>query len=582
MKERNSTTNTDKKKKPHGKDRVAIDFFASQKDGRALYELTQSINADSSSSATTSSHEANPPQVYQEELFSLEELQGMPPQDETKVPSRTIQPHAVHLSFYDPDADKQPEFINFAEHFLGRSWLMALEALAHLESPVKNDRSQKFIDKEDRLRIRYKEAHPGMTNKQYKAIRTKQLADLKLQTAEHIAKKLYPIATERYRIVDEIPIRHLSRHIDTGTKAIDDIHSVVYPHEESPLLNEVQLKSISLVQDIMTYLSPNTDPKLREQIKHIYLNADTSALIESLNPHDEAGRKLAMIQRLLDKELFEGLTGHTESRVVRALFDDQTTIRRIVNEDEQILIDDLPAGWQIKQRELPIRTMKGTDIKLYTTANEKSASSSIVKAFKKASQRVERGGADDLDPIHDVTDTYRIKFTIAGEDEDIEKVMDRVLDILIDPKNKRELLERDEYGRAIRTKIYPEIIEDIEDDSTTNRTKDQANDVVFRKRIQVKFADLTHPVEIMFQTMEEFFRGEYNIGEYDKDKGKYTGAAHDLYDIARSLPAVNALFNPAVYKGQQYADHATSAKDAMDNKARELRFRDTIFTAQKP
>ncbi len=577
-------------KRPKGRARKDIAWIASQPEAPKLFSAVEEIITHFPEAAAKA-HKIEEPTLQvsppDEELVYLSDVPVFT--DPVEMPQkkpRIVQPHSVHLSYYEPNADDQPVFRDLAKHYVGsRHRLAAMEAIAHVESPVKNERSQVYVEHEKRKRERYLANHPDMTRAQYDRMRKAQIEQMKKGLQKRVVDNVYRTVQDTLQADDEeSPRRFLGRHLGIATEAIEDIHRTVFPGSESPLRNEVQLPSISPFHDMMTYLSPNTDQMLREQIKGIYLTADTTAKIEKTNPKNKAGRKLAMIQRLIDRRLLVGKTGETRPHTVEAVFNEETILQEVIKPESGITEEDLPPGYQIKARELPMRVMhddEGNEILMYTNANEKNLISGVAKAFKKAKYRSEKpGGTDDIDPTHDVTDTYRIKFAVMGGDKEIGIVMDRVLDTLLDPNNKKHLVERDEYGRPIRTAVDAEIVKDIEDDSHTNGTNDQTKETVFRHRIQVHFTDLPHPVEIMFQTMDEFLRGEYNVGHYDEVSGGYSGAAHELYTIKRDKLAAGVLFNKDVYTDPDHRDLEGSAEQAMDIKALELQRRDVIFTAK--
>lgn len=507
----------------------------------------------------------------------------LPSMEPPAIPESSKRPRIpVKLSFFRPDATQQPEFQAFAKQYWGPSNLMAMEAIAHLESPVKNGRSQIFLDREKRKKERYLASHPQVPEAEYDEMRKRQWEQMKKRTQIRGVKNFYREIENEFPITGEKTPIYVSRHLGHGTNAVEGIHRTVFSYEESPLKNENQLPSITPWRDTMAILSPNVDRKLQEQAKTIYLTAHESATIEATNPKDLAGKKLSLIQALFDKKLFEGLTGQTHDVTVKGVFSrGENLLLGVEGATDGISTTNLQQGQRVKERTLPMRVMQDTGILMYTNANAKDPTSGISKAFKKAVLRANKpDGREDLDSINDVTDTYRIKFAVMGGEQEVDTVMYKVLEILTDPNNKDDLRARDEYEQPVGGDIGATVIKKWEDDSMTNGTSDQADDVIFRNRVQIYFADLHHPVEIMFQTMEEFFRSEYNVGHYDDAKGKFTGAAHKLYEIARAKLIAGVLFDKSIYTDPKHQDLDGSAKKAMEIAAQELRKQDVVATSQ--
>jgi len=575
--------------KPHGDERKGLWALAGQKgapEALDLYnEMVSQFNVDPSLESpigiTTSIESENVPRVPEEiasesqdsdegRVYTQSYLPLMEP-PETSAEAEESYPQ-IKLSFFTPNVSNDPEFQAYAKEFFGSS-ILAAEAIAHLESPVKNERSEVFLKREKLKKERYLTANPSRASEEYDSLRERQLKQTREWAQRNVSNNLYTALGNKFNLTEESSTSFLSRQLGMGTTALREIHQILLPGE-SPLKNEVELPSLSPWHDIQAFLSPNTVSKLQEQIKDIYLLSEINAEIEAANPQNNAGKKLSLIQKLLDEQLFEGMSGQTESTTYKAIFSrGENLLRGIEGITEEISTNNLSFGQNVKEIELQMRTMQNTGIKMYTNANEKSPTSAIAKVLKKALSRATKPGAnEEIDAINDVTDTYRLKIAVAGGPDEVDTAMYRVLEILNNPDNSDHLIETDIYGKPIHSKVNSAAIRTWEDDTKINRTSDQSQDEdVFRNRVQIYFSDLHHPVEIIFQSLEEFLRGEFNVGHYNEKKGKFSGIAHELYTIARTKGVFGLLFNKRVYSEPAYQDVDSTSKIAMEHVARKLR-----------
>lgn len=539
-------------RRPHGKDRLTLKSLAAQ--SGTSWKETDII-------PTT-------PVIEQHRNQSIAEIEE-PPADDSQEGTLT-------LSMFGPGTNE--ELTPLVRNFFGPNSLI-LEQAAHLTSVDSDDnpalqkpspRTQMFLEREERKKIQYLKTHSSISSEEYDEYRRKQLMDDTERAKRKANKSFYTQVVDSFTISGESPKKAVDRHLINGTDTLSYLHRTIFPAIADPSRNEVQLPSVNAAEDLMTIASPSTDQVLAEQLKQRYLLGHISAEIESTNPDNAAGRKLSKIQQVLNKDFFKGKTGQTEYQTVLGVFSNDTNELISFAESEE---ETLRESTHIKECVLPMRRMKDTNIAMYISANEKKPSSGITKALRKAISRDEKGQGDSIRPSTDVTDTYRMKFVVQGGEENVDIVMNKVFDILVDSENQSTLTEHDEYGNPIYADEILEVIKDVHDDSAINGDKDQSKGVSF-KRIQVEFEDLTHPVEIMFMTMSEFFTSEYSVGI--PHEGKFTGAAHELYSISRATQVGEIIFDNSVYQNDIYENLPEQASLALNAKADELRRRKKI------
>lgn len=445
----------------------------------------------------------------------------------------------VRLSMFKVENADEVDGGRLAGEFYGyeRKWLAA---------SVDKD-SERFQMREERLKKARLKKNPSMSPDEYDQQRKAELDKNDRFATRRVNTTFRKTISERFGIPEDQAMNFANDQFTHAADAMRYFTDTLYPHRGAlSMRNEAILPPISPAETVKTIASQNTDTVLQFEERRRQLLAYVSAEIETENKSPEAAKKLSLIQALLDRELFSGRTGSTTSVKIRALFNSETNdvlfidkIDGTIPKQEELY----PENSHLKTCEVPMRTIKGTDTLVYTNPNQKRQSASITKAVRKAFGRDQKNKGDLISGAEDVQDIHRIKFAVFSGPDKLEDLVDRVYNAIVD--NQHTLTELDIEGQPINGKEV--VVKDIRDDSQTNGSKDQSANVSFR-RLQVVFSDLPTPVEIMFQTVGDFLKSEYEVGEYDSPKGKYKGAAHELYEIHRLMDIRPLLLPREIYK----------------------------------
>lgn len=314
---------------------------------------------------------------------------------------------------------------------------------------------------------------------------------------------------------------------DTGVKATEKHISVVYGEDGYFLHDEMKMEGQTPADLIQLLVSKTTDHELREQIKTNLLLSRIAAELET--SAQGAGKKLAQLQTLFNKKLYVGKTGHTETITKYGVY---TDTNELVGDpvDKKPEEESIPRGIHYKKILTKVRTIpnaKNGDIKVVQIANIKSPETGIEKALRKTLK--ERTENDLVKTNAFVEDTHRMMFVVMGDKEQAEEVRGKLVDTIG--------ANYDAFGTRVP--------EDVQI-SDAAKSEDQGKSKEYKRlRIKLTFKDIEKPIEIIIQTLPEFLRGSYNVGEYDGATDTVSGPNHEILEVVRAR-GVSRLFLPAM------------------------------------
>lgn len=428
----------------------------------------------------------------------------------------------LNLSMFDKSSLASGGLDHMGERYFGsaRLWVAGRARESKEEAMQKRDA---------KLEAAYFRKNPEGTRAEFAL----QRETAKKRTDELASKRIYDTfrssIREDMQVTGETPMHFADRHLRIAGNTYNRTWQNLYPQKASPLRSEASMKIISPARVIQTLASPNTSEALRDHTVKRLLLARISGEIDGVGRVEEGGVKLAQVQDVLDTYLFAGEVGSASPVKLRAAFENGTNKPLAVEGINGVSLETpLETGQHIKTITLPMRSIQGSDMQVYTNPDEKTFESGTEKAIKKAVNRFDETGDGTIRPSVDVRDTNRMLIVVKGTHQDAKQLTGTITQILSDHQD--QLTGLDDYGRP--TNLEGGNVVRVVPDTKTNSSQDQG--AVQFERIQVYFSDLPNPIEIIVQSAEDFLDAKYSSGIFDDKKKKYTGNSHDLYDWKRS------------------------------------------------
>jgi hypothetical protein len=476
---------------------------------------------------------------------------------EVKSPLTNNLPDVKHVSLkmYDPQSIENGSLETLGKKFYGNriNFFATYNDAEYVFQPDSIARDGIELDKtgkekleairkrEEKIKKRYQKAHPEVNEEDYLQIRQRKINNYLKSSTRAMNRQFFSSVSTEYDSHD--PREFANRQFTHAANAAKQVSNTLYPASAvMDLRNEASLVPVSPALGIETMTSIKYSPSLREEEKKIHLNALLAADLDLRNGMHDGLNKLSQIQRLLDMQLFEMPIGATEIVKIKALFYNQTNSVGHLEGIDQAKFDEnnIPEGMHIKETEMSMRRIKGTDIRVYTSPDYKSMESSIIKSTRKALTNKLNGGSDDILPTEYVLDTHRMLFTVDGGPENEGIVAERIKNILRDPKNQEYLAKLDYSGEPMidpKSRNFVGSLIDIENfnkDNSIRKADDAQSSNVKFTRFYANFDSLPVPIEIKVQGVKLFLNDEFEVGTQDKETGLYTGASHKIYEYNRS------------------------------------------------
>lgn len=469
--------------------------------------------------------------------------------------------NGVRLPMYKPGALERGELDGLIKEFYGRRalWLGAY---------VGN--SERVIAHELRRKQRYLANHPEMDADTYDKERHEHLEMQKRISKGEINARFRMAVGRRFNT--PIPDKFADKQFELASNAMASVTQTLFPDSGVAVqLNETYLLPIDAAATVERIASPDTsEVLLHEELLH-HLNAHISGELDERADNTDAGRKLSQIQDLLNRTLFAGKHGDTETADISAIYDDVTNdVEFIDGVNGRLYKKNLPEGKHIKTTELAMRTIRDSNIRIHTSPDRKTRESEIIKAVRIAQENMVTTGDDQVKPLDAVQDTHRMLFAVDGGPAKVQEVFEKVKGILVDPDNQQYLARLDMFGEPIRGNDgqFEGRVVEIKDKNQKSGHTGQSKHSSY-KRILVFFDGLSVPIEIKFQSLREFLKDEFHVGRYNEKKRFYNGAAHKLYEFRRALKIAPQFIPVAALRRE--VDLASIAAETQEKIVADLR-----------
>lgn len=302
--------------------------------------------------------------------------------------------------------------------------------------------------------------------------------------------------------------------------------------------------------------SDRVDNRLRFQVKRQILLADAFTQLMLRRQNGPYSQQHSSLIATLGCHLFTPRQGRmTEQHEIRSFHDNvlNTFIGTDIPEKERI-------GVHEKTSQIEARLVEGLGYVIFNS-RRKDDDTAVLKALRKATRN---GGV--VNPCQDVQDAFGIKIVLLEfgrhvRDDVQNTLVRRVSDIVL--------------------KCEPDI-SGIELDDEVGVDANQHKGMFFN-RLQVSFQKLEMPIEIMFQSGEDYLNSELEVGRFDAMRGMYTGRAHRLYEINRlldetgGLGLLSKLYTPEIYNQEEILRLIRKQMHRLARQLREERREDDIM-----
>lgn len=356
-------------------------------------------------------------------------------------------------------------------------------------------------------------------------------------TADEIDKFVFGSLKRRYHLPDRTDLREF--YLQQQKHAIDvvDYFGEILPDvaRDLELKDEISLLSDKPTDLIRLIFRPpaSIDPVLAYEVgRHIYLS-HISGMIHARTLNGRLRTRLSDVHHLLNEKLFEGPEGAGEKYLLKSYHDDDT--------NEVVGFPDgsrRPLTAHLKVIPLTVRRIDGELI--YTSPRKKNDRVAILKAIAKAQNN---NGVINVDG--DVQDPTGMMFVPIGNGVTPDQLADSVVSVIeSDSRSKVEKVEDDQLNT---------------DRGQSPRYKHTCRRIWFR--------DVPAPLDLIFQTRENYLNSILEVGTRNPETGLYEGRAHPLFERRRARKVESSIFPPKVYP----IDIDTAFVNSSRLKAQELR-----------
>ncbi|MGH7204037.1 MAG: hypothetical protein ACREHC_06355 [Candidatus Levyibacteriota bacterium] len=473
----------------------------------------------------------------------------------------------VTLGMYD--AKDTTKIAPLVRHYVGGPTLDAFTLL------VDKKHKARFEASEARRKKRVLRSQPALSSEVYDKRRQMELAELQDRLKQRVNSNVYGVVQEGLGL----PTLDAAANIFEAQRkytnsAVKKHASLIYPGiVGAQLRNEADLRRRpgDLLQ---TALTLRTDPVLRYELQR--QAADTVISLQQERGFSVAADfKLTKIQNLFNAKLYTDGIGSTVPLSVYGVFANGTN--SLQNDEPFYHKPQVPAkeGTHYKELPLPVRTLEN-GLQILTLIDTKDRSSSILKAKKKAALRAKKGKGDTVHVAEDVQDTHRMKLVVLRDQATAKEFANQVFDLITDVGNFPYFWNKDTIGRVIMKNGLPTGAPTGRGNIRIGNRGDegQSTDVNYTK-IEVEFDGVTNPVEIVVQDVGSYLQESLEVGVYNENTGRYSGPAHELYDIHRGLLTNGFIFPKAIYPDlpHPYEESMEQPHPPLETKARDLRQR---------
>lgn len=343
--------------------------------------------------------------------------------------------------------------------------------------------------------------------------------------------------------------------LKAADRFIEYIINTAFPQEKyrASLLNETTLLAPDAERALKVIeANGDTDARLKFEWVRKMLLAGVAREIEDRSLAYQIRSELHDVHTLLDEKLFAGKIGQTWETTTYAVHKKSTNETKSVSDTYPMFIRP---GHTVKKFTQESRYVEGVGYVL-SSIREKTRESSILKTLRRAVQKREKSGSDELDALSAVKDSMGLMFVVKGtmdsQELRVEVLKHKVLDLL-----------QERYGEII-------IHDDNENGSKQyNGQTTHAN----YQRLQVHVESLPVPIELIFYGEGSYINDTYNVGKKARKMKKYTGNAHTLFEIDRIRQVLPVIY-PKTVEGTEikgYQDLAEETLQTMRAEARRLK-----------
>lgn len=338
------------------------------------------------------------------------------------------------------------------------------------------------------------------------------IPEISIETGKLINDK-YKFGSERQATQHFITAQKTAREVIKNT-----IGTFGLPPDRFGQKTEVDIPDPN-IKRMLLYTNPRSSPDFPqgtildsrfEQLREFIL-ADIALRLDKRAVEECSYEKMSELQFLFNKHLFDGPAGYTELKTKYVSHNDEHGIKKISNDyfDGATKIEE-------KMRVIVAENMK---INVLVDFDKKSAARQIVKGLvdyhKLGLKEYDPLGAD-VDGKPSLQDRQRFSFVVDGDDKDIEVIHNKISHFF-------ENLELKKIGN------------------------DTGQNPTVKARYIATYGGI--PIEIIYYDIQGYKNSRDHIGKKNFN-GLYSGSAHELFMIRRSLEILLYFFPFEVYGKQ--------------------------------
>jgi hypothetical protein len=345
------------------------------------------------------------------------------------------------------------------------------------------------------------------------------------------------------------------RQREHANATIDYVNNTLYPDNGRVVqINDSRLPLTP--HRVVELYAGNTDQRLKFEVQRQLGLELVTGQLDMQERKSFADKKLSQIQEILENEkdgIYGGKTGETQNVRIKVQVDRTNNVLSVDGKNNLGIRRNRFAqlGLRVLHRQEEMRPLRDGGLVL-TNPDKKSIPAQVVKTFKKAEKRANAGLGDEIKTSQDVLDVHRMLFVVHGDQNQVDQLKDKVQKLL--EEKEHELYEYDANGNLLRDKFGDPIgkVVPVKDDET-NKDGTQSEYVQFR-RLQVILAGDELPIELKFETYQQYMLDQLHVGQFDKKKSEFTGASHEFYEICRIEQGIEKSIHPVAIFSREEGD----------------------------
>lgn len=348
--------------------------------------------------------------------------------------------------------------------------------------------------------------------------------DFSIKQSEKIDKNFFEANKEIFHLPDTVSSQDFYRNMRLAAIGIPQYFCKLVPELEDAFGPREEITNLSLrPSDLLGYLAnPSTVHTVlayeayRHAICHFHLSA-----IEARTINAGLENLLFDIQKVLNKDLFEGVEGSGDPIILKSFHDDETNT--VVGFPDRG--DNRPWTAHLKQKQITVRTINGIG-QVHQKPHKKEEGATMVKLWAKAQKN---GGIVHIDEA--IRDSIRMMLVLMDDTVPPAQLADLVVETLKKGIDRR--LEANHPRKMPRVDVEKTVAKD-----KTETDRGQSDRLNLNARRMIWFEGVPTPCELTVYDKETWLNSIMEVGHRNPVTGLYDGRAHTQFDLRRAFEVI--------------------------------------------